>query len=230
MRKVSLRSLPTPDSIEITQQSIPVCAIKDDGGPIAPRLANRLKMKGWQIVLLSTRSTPPEFDLPTVSVTTCTETAWVDAFTAVHRDIGPINTFIELNSHAPSVNDEQLLDSQVDQRLRESFFAAKQLKAFLAVQFSQYFAVAQIDGRLGFSGTADAAGIVAGGLFGLAKTLRHEWPNTYCRAVDLSPALDSDTAAERLLEELFDPDYNLTEVGIDPHGRYTLVAEGADYA
>lgn len=227
---MSLRTLPRPDSIETAQESSLVCAIKDDGGPVAPRVATRLKMKGWQIVLLRTASTPSKFDMPTVSVADGTEGAWAEALASVHRTFGPITTFIELNSHAPSATTDQLLDSEADQRLRESFFTAKRLRAFLAVPFSRYYAVAQIDGRLGLSGSADAAGSLAGGIFGLAKTLRHEWTSTYCRAVDLSPVLDSDTAAERLIEELLDPDYNLSEVGVDPHGRYTLVVQEADHA
>ena len=230
MRKVRLQNLPRPDCIEIEPETTHVCAIKDDGGSIAPRMASRLKTKGWQVVLLRTSSVPPDHNLPTVIVAEGTEGAWSEALASVHGNFGPIETFIDLISHTSAADDDALLDSGADLQLRESFFIAKHLKSFMATSYARYFAVAQIDGKLGLGGAAEAHSIVAGGIFGLAKTLRHEWTNTYCRAIDLSPELDNDTATERLIDELLDPDCNLSEVGVDPHGRYTIISCEADHA
>ena len=62
-------------------------------------------------------------------------------------------------------------------------------------------------------------------MFGLTKSLGQEWPGVYCRALDLSPALDAEQAANAILSELHDPNRLLVEVGYSPAGRVTLVSE-----
>ena len=46
--------------------------------------------------------------------------------------------------------------------------------------------VTQMDGGFGLLGERDID-VIAGGLSGLTKTLALEWPNVFCRAVDVSP-------------------------------------------
>ena len=56
----------------------------------------------------------------------------------------------------------------------------------------------------------------------MTKSLRLEWPEVFCRAVDLDPALAPEIAAEALVAELLDPDRLTAEVGWGPRGRVTL--------
>ena len=85
--------------------------------------------------------------------------------------------------------------------------------------------MSRLDGMLGTGdGEFDPAG---GGLYGLVKTIRQEWPGVFCRAVDLALTYDSESAARAVLDELADPDERLVEVGYGAHGRVTLVVEDA---
>ena len=66
---------------------------------------------------------------------------------------------------------------------------------------------------------------ISGGLFGLVKTLNLEWESVFCRALDISPELDSETTAKRVIAELHDPNRLITEVAYNPQERATLVVE-----
>ncbi|MEV0296209.1 SDR family NAD(P)-dependent oxidoreductase [Nocardia sp. NPDC050710] len=93
-----------------------------------------------------------------------------------------------------------------------------------------FLTVSRIDGLLGLSGTADAAGLL-GGLPGLIKTLTIEAPSLFCRALDLSPDLSVEQVVARVLDELADADTGTAEVGITADGtRRTLRASTEDGA
>jgi hypothetical protein len=79
----------------------------------------------------------------------------------------------------------------------------------------------RLDGALGLTGLG-SSGPVAAGVLGLTKSLRLEWPEVFCRAVDLDPAMAPDAGAEAIMAELFDPDRLTAEVGWGPQGRVTL--------
>jgi hypothetical protein len=83
--------------------------------------------------------------------------------------------------------------------------------------------VTHLDGAFGLGNDTDFSAI-AGGLFGLVKTLGHEWPRVFCRAVDLSPAIEPSQAVDLVWAELHDPDRRILEVGYRLDGRFTLVA------
>jgi hypothetical protein len=63
---------------------------------------------------------------------------------------------------------------------------------------------------------------IPGGLSGLTKSLRYEWPNVFCRAIDIHSEIETETAVKLIDAELHDPDIHLTEVGYTTKGRYTL--------
>jgi len=90
--------------------------------------------------------------------------------------------------------------------------------------FGAFLTVTRLDGALG-TGQEHTLGVVAGGLPGLVKTLRLEWEDTFCRAVDLSPRLDSHTAAAHIVAALHDPHRGLAAVALGRAGRTTLVAD-----
>ncbi|PNK11995.1 hypothetical protein, partial [Cylindrospermopsis raciborskii] len=67
-------------------------------------------------------------------------------------------------------------------------------------------------------------GIIGGGLFGLTKSLRWEWPKVFLKAIDLSPKLEPHQSAEYIVAELYDSNRYIGEVGYGSKGRVTLVA------
>jgi hypothetical protein len=145
----------------------------------------------------------------------------------VMRRHGPIGTFIHLH---PRAEPPGFLDEAQDELLRAVFLVATHLRASLAQSATlgrgSFVVVTRLDGALGTGrGQFDPAG---GGLYGLAKTVRHEWPAVFCRAIDLAPSLDLDAAVAAVLAELADPDERILEVAYGPGGRQTPTAEGLD--
>ena len=88
---------------------------------------------------------------------------------------------------------------------------------------SAFVVVTRLDGELGMAGRPGASAIV-GGLFGLVKTVRQEWPVVFCRAVDVHPEIADEHAAALILGELQDPNRLVAEVGHGERGRVTLTA------
>ncbi|MBP3960041.1 SDR family NAD(P)-dependent oxidoreductase [Gemmata sp. G18] len=81
--------------------------------------------------------------------------------------------------------------------------------------------VARLDGAFGLADLSPDADPTAGGLAGIAKTARHEWPEVSCRALDLSPAVtDTGAAAAAVVDEVLS--VGPPEVGIAPTHRCTI--------
>ena len=109
------------------------------------------------------------------------------------------------------------------------FLMAKHLKQSLnnaagLTGRSCFVTVARLDGELGV-GAGGGFSVIGGGLFGLTKSLNHEWGAVFCRAVDLHPQLDATQAAHCVVAELHDPNQLIGEVGYSARGRATLAAE-----
>ena len=85
--------------------------------------------------------------------------------------------------------------------------------------------VARLDGAFGLTQRAwsePAADPIAGGLAGIAKTARDEWPEVRCRALDVARSWsDPVAAATSVVRELSDPDAPV-EVGLDAGARRGL--------
>lgn len=130
---------------------------------------------------------------------------------------GSIAAFIHL--HPQSQNSDREHDM-----LKKVFLLAKNFKKSLNEAAKKgdscFFTVASLDGKLGTEGQTEFSA-VTGGLFGLTKSLRWEWESVFCRAIDLSPALDTATSVRHILAELHDPNRLIAEVGYS-NGRSTL--------
>jgi acyl transferase domain-containing protein len=72
------------------------------------------------------------------------------------------------------------------------------------------------------------ADLVQSGLTALVKTLAHEWPNVFCRAIDIASKFAGDKVANLIIDELYDADIKPVEVGFNHNGRLTLMAEASD--
>jgi malonyl CoA-acyl carrier protein transacylase len=98
--------------------------------------------------------------------------------------------------------------------------AAPRLKQATRGSAAVLMTVARLDGAFGLANLSAAADVTSGGFAGLAKTARHEFPELFCKAVDLSPELSVMQAASALAEELML--VGPMEVGIAPTHRCTL--------
>lgn len=219
--------LPPPDKIELEIPENRPLLIGDDGSPLAGRLAEVLQDRGWNVVRWAypastlpggqqdiNSGTGPRFELPSIS-----DQDIADGLDALRRRYGQIAGFIHLHPRPREKGTRQ------DRKLvKTAFLTAKHLKEDLEHppqdSRSYFLTVTRYDGKLatqtnGYFGDGS-------GLPGLTKTLRWEWPHTYCRAIDLDPALEAGEQARAILKEMEDANQGLTEVGISPAGRVTL--------
>ena len=216
--------LPAPDYLEFQLSHLGTCVITDDGSPLTEQVAQRLSDQGWPVVVLqfpdtlvkSTALSAIAERLPlTVVEQTLAESSLHQQLLTIAQTYGSIHTFIHLHPQNP------VCDKGV---VKAVFLLAKQLQPFLVQENPRerhsFVTVTRLDGELGLGVGASRA--VSGGLFGLTKTLRLEWPTVFCRAVDIAPELSTVEAANALLAELHDPNVFIREVGHGRSGRMTL--------
>lgn len=215
-----------PDFLAYTLPTSHVCLITDDGTETTTQVAQSLLEQGWRVAVLSF---PPsvvamQAALPAgverVSLANLAEDELVDGLTAtstaLSAGVGPIGSFIHLH---PAQADSATV-------LKQVFFIAKHLKDTLSAAAQQngrasFITVTHMDGALGLDGEIPFNPI-DGGLAGLTKTLNLEWPQVFCRAIDLHPGFAPDQAAAYVLAELHDSNRLVTEVGYGNQGRVTL--------
>ncbi|QJW94010.1 type I polyketide synthase [Frigoriglobus tundricola] len=99
--------------------------------------------------------------------------------------------------------------------------AAAKLRPAGRAGAAAFATVARLDGAFGLGDLTADADPTAGGLAGLAKTARQEWPEVACKAIDLSAAFtDPVAAATAVVEEVLS--VGPAEVGIAPTHRCSL--------
>jgi polyketide-type polyunsaturated fatty acid synthase PfaA len=232
---VRLKSLPGPDYLEAAPPPNHVCLITDDGSQTPARLAQALAGEGWRPVILNwlTQAGRAGEVLPEgttrLDLGDTGETGLEQALQTITAKYGPVGGFIHLSPATQPEGATGLpFDEAENRRVKQVFLLAKHLKNSLTQAATQgracFLTVARLDGNLGLGQHGDF-GAVGGGLFGLTKSLGQEWPGVHCRALDLSPALDAEQAANAIMSELHDPNRLLVEVGYGPAGRVTLVSE-----
>ena len=142
---------------------------------------------------------------------------------------GPISTFLHLHPRLPVPLDGTRLYPEADKAIvRQVFLMAKHLKQTLTEAAhgsrSNFFTITALDGAFGLGRRlhSQTFSAMTGGLFGLTKTLGHEWPNVFCRGIDVSPELTPAQVVQSILAELHDPNSMIAEVGYASDGRTTL--------
>jgi acyl transferase domain-containing protein len=240
---VRLKVLPKPDRLDYKLPEGTIALLTDDGTPTAARLAESLQQRGWRVVVLSlpTSLIPNPSDLPAnvdrIVLNDLSEAHLQEQLVAITTNHGTIGACIHLQPQfqVPQASSDQPLpwtelfqatDAAV---VKQVFLLAKHLKAHLtqAVQqgFSCFLTVARLDGQFGL-GQQPSFSVIPAGLFGLTKTLIQEWPEVYCRALDLHPDLEAEQSVSVILDELQDPNRCLLEVGYSASlQRTTLVCE-----
>ncbi|MDB5311414.1 MAG: hypothetical protein JWO38_5616, partial [Gemmataceae bacterium] len=84
-----------------------------------------------------------------------------------------------------------------------------------------FVTVARLDGAFGLNKLSPEADPTAGGLAGLVKTARHEWPEVTCKAIDLDPGFaDPAAAAAAVVDEVLTA--GPVEVGVAATHRCAL--------
>ncbi|MDH6061213.1 KR domain-containing protein [Chrysosporum bergii ANA360D] len=223
-RLIELQPLPLPDTLETTIPPNHIALITDDHSPVTTKLAEALDKKGWKTVILSfppknTQNNPELDNLNRVVLEYWGEENLQQQLQSIASEHGSIGAFIHLH---PSEPPDSLTEKNL---LSHVFLIAKYLKQPLnqaAQQGQAYFlTVTHLDGQLGLGQEINPS-LIAAGLLGLTKTLKQEWTNVFCRSLDISPHLDSQTTVQHILAELHDPNNLITEIGYTPDQRTTL--------
>ncbi len=233
----TLLRLPAPDTLESPVPDGWSCVITDDGTPAAAALAGAMAERGWQPVVLRLPQSLVDARLPLprgvgrVALQDTSEDQLAQALRMIGESYGQVGAFIHLHPQPAALAQPGGLLSEAEQQIvRIVFLTAKQLGPGLTSAAHAgrplFMTVTRMDGELG-AGAARQVSPVGGGLPGLVKSLRQEWPGVFCRAVDISPEVGAEQAARLVVAESADPDQRLSEVGHGPRGRVTLTAESA---
>ena len=212
IRRAAIRRLPLPDSALYAWDPESVCLLLSDDAALSAALEKRLAARAWRVAAH-------------------THAAVADGgLDALATSLGRVGALISIAPRATasgtkSAGEELLGNAREQAWLLSQFRLARRLSPALNAHGAPrtwFVAVTRLDGKLGLAPSPRASSVVAAGVYGLVKTLRLEWPSVFCRAIDLHPGLDAAFAAERVVEELHDPDQTLGEVGHCPDGRSTV--------
>ncbi|WP_353933113.1 beta-ketoacyl synthase N-terminal-like domain-containing protein [Okeanomitos corallinicola TIOX110] len=228
-RPAKLKTLPRPDFWECTLPEGHIGLITDDGSLTTTKLAHALIEQNWQVVVLSFPQSlvPEQAPLPSgvtrITLANMSEEHLQLLLQSITIQHGKIGAFIHLHPQLTSSSETQKAI------VKQVFLMAKHLKQSLNTAANlegrvSFCTVAYLDGAFGLEHTENL-GIIGGGLFGLTKSLRWEWPQVFLRAIDLNPNLDPHESAEYIVAELHDSNRYIGEVGYSSKGRVTLIAE-----
>jgi NAD(P)-dependent dehydrogenase (short-subunit alcohol dehydrogenase family) len=195
------------------------------------QLAKALANQGSKVVvlsfppfLISNRLPLPE-EVIRLELTDLSEAHLQTQLESLMKSYGSIDTFIHLHPRLPLSQGSDRSYLETDKAiLRQVFLLAKHLKSALTASSqdrSRFLTAAWLDGAFGLTQSINFSEI-AGGLFGLTKTLSHEWPTVFCRGIDFSPELKAEAVVEAILAEMNDPNLMIAEVGYSIQGRVTL--------
>ncbi len=232
VRTVNLQPLSQPDVLDFNLPPGGVCLLTDDGSGVTVMLADKLIREGMKVTILDLLGKSHAGDPP---IANGVERLQMDSLDeeqiqkklAVLRDNGESTAvFIHVDAPYKKLDAEGGYYSQTRENiLKQVFLLAKHLQPQLLLASKNgraaFLTITRMDGRLGTKANIEFDPIT-GGYSGLVKTLGFEWPDVFCRSVDVSPLLDDERVAEIIWAELHDPNRLLREVGYDQEGRYTL--------
>jgi len=146
------------------------------------------------------------------------------ALEAFRTEFGQPAGFIHLH---PLSKGEGLFSNQESELVKQVFLIAGALKTDLEKtdpgSRNVFMTVTRTDGTLGLNNIDSFQ--EGSGLTGLVKSLNWEWPDVFCRAVDLNHDIDPKHGSRLVLQEIHDPDLGLLEVGLSASARVTLKRE-----
>ncbi len=228
---VKLVSLPEPDRLEFTPSPLRPIIITDDGTDTAPEVARQLTSEGWKVILwiypkdllIRDKRTLPR-DIEYLTQEQPGKEAINSLLEVLRAKYGEPAGLIHL--HPPGLKNG-LFSDQEEEIIKQVFLMTGSIKTDLnhleSGARNYFLSVTRTDGALGLRNNQTFQ--EGSGLSGLVKTLNWEWPDVFCRFVDLSPEFSSQEVGGLLLQEVRDPDRGVTEVGISKNGRSTIVRE-----
>ena len=194
-------------------------------------MAEALHGQGWTPVILrfcgisafdNSKRKAIRKETAVIELSSSAETELQSALKSFSEKHGSFGGFIHLHPVARSSSETKLEDG-ANAFLKQAFLTAKNIYPALRESAqsgnrrSHFLAVARLDGELGM-GTGEF-NAPSSGLSGLIKTAGVEWPDVFCRFLDLQPKLKAEIAANCILQELQDPDLRISEVGYSARGK-----------
>ncbi|WP_414621979.1 beta-ketoacyl synthase N-terminal-like domain-containing protein [Calothrix sp. CCY 0018] len=230
-----LQFLPEPDFLEFALPEGNIILITDDGSLTTAELAESLTQKGLKVVVLSfpqsiipTRSVLPS-NIKNIILEDTSEKHLEQQLAAIAANCGSIGAFIHIHPIFNNASNQINYSPEEKAIAKLVFFIAKHLKKSLNAAaesgYSCFCTVTRLDGAFGLEQKINF-GAIAGGLFGLTKTLTWEWGKVFCRAIDIHPEIDPQNCINHIQAELHDPNRLITEVGYGTQGRTTITVSG----
>ncbi|GAB3525013.1 type I polyketide synthase [Photobacterium alginatilyticum] len=244
--EVALKKLPAVDKLTDCF-SEDACIVITDDGHNAGVLAEKLSAHGLDVAVVRSplsAASPLNSEIasyPLASIDEAGVKAVIAEIENKHKAIGGFIHLQPVTADAQADSAEIALNGDAKQSISVAFLFAKLLHTQLNSSSTSgrhcFFTVSRIDGGFGYRDAEQLAKaeLNQAALSGLTKTLSHEWPNVFCRALDIAPAVDARHLAEAITAELFDIDTQAVEVGFyEPNngesGRATLTAVEAGAA
>jgi len=245
---VALQILKSPDEYVFEISRKRCCLIVNDGTRLSIELIKKYSTLNWKVALLSFPDVTLLDSLNKIKNINCytlenfEEKSLKDILKKIEDENGKIANLVFVDgvyksSSAKSLDKLLGFSEKKKNHMQQLFLLAKHLAPSLQErtnkQRNALIVVTRLDGKLGYanldpvnnSKNAIAFNAVNGASFGLLKTLKQEWPEVFCRAIDLSPSLNVKDSAQIIFSENFDVNSHLVEVGIDELNRCTLIPE-----
>lgn len=215
------------------------CIVITDDGHNAGVLAETLTANGLQVAVVRTPlsvASPLNTEISSYSIDNIDESSVKRVISQIQKEHNQINGFVHLQPNLLSGESEHAsveLNDDAKSNVSLAFLFAKLLHSHLNVETAtsrrNFFTVSRIDGGFGYLNNDHLrhAELNQAALSGLTKTLSHEWPTVFCRALDAAPSLDARHLADAIVAELFDVNTQTVEMGLSESGRSTLVAVDA---
>ncbi|WP_372882054.1 SDR family NAD(P)-dependent oxidoreductase [Psychromonas sp.] len=204
----------------------------DDGQGCGVRLADKLSQLGWSVTVIQPSWVKVNSDKPFNEK--------VNVFALNEADEHELITIIATQSLWSSVvylhPDTEISGIEYPQESKQGLILAFLLAKLSGLAGnknnnetrSSFLVLTRQGGAFGADNNEHKSDLVQTGLSGLVKTLSHEWPSVFCRAVDVASKFCADKVANIVVDELNDKSFNPVEVGFNSNGRLTLVAEKTD--
>jgi len=232
---VTIQSLSKPDTLISNVPENRSCLVVNDGTKLTSDLIAAYRAQSWKVALLTFKGVSLDESVKKIkslskyTLKTFDESELESVIEKIESENGKVANLVYLDPSYKASGKQGLAFSESGKlNLRHLFLLAKHLKASLNNvndnSRSAFIAVTHLDGKLGYSSPDQKTKFdaLSGGVFGLLKTLGQEWPEVFCRAIDLDVALKGKEAAELIIAENSDAKGSLVEVGLSKEGRCTL--------
>ena len=209
-----LVSLPHPDRLSLNAPSNRPFVIVDDNTSTTAELARQF---GQRAVVLSFRggNFQKRTGLNQLIVPDTSEESLKRTLNTVQSSYGVPGGFIY--QHRQGADDAE----QLGWLLMLAKHASPFVRQVINGGRTFFFTVSRMNGSLGLGASPNGSirKTLEGAVFGLAKTLDHEWQDVLCRGIDIAQGIDARRAAQYIVQEISDPNRLTREVGYTKSGQ-----------